>query len=88
MFGQYSKPLHLPQPHHRDRRAGAITEVYERGLRAPRRAVALGPWRPAAERRQSRARLAARRAARARDLSPLVALAVLVVAFWLIVVMV
>lgn len=83
MFGQYSKPLHLPEPRHRDRRSGAITEVYERGMTAPGGAVRRGPARSAQERRQSRARLAARRGWRW-DPAPVVAALALALAFWIV----
>lgn len=82
MFGQYSKPLHHPEPRHRDRRAGAITEVYERGMTAPGEVSAVGPVRPARERRQSRARLAARRAGRSWDPAPAVAATILALVLW------
>ena len=60
MYGQYgNKPLHLPEPRHRDRRAGVATDDFRRALSRPSEMSAI-PIRSPEERRASYRRLAAR----------------------------
>jgi len=61
MYSQFGgKPLHLPKPHHADRRGAAATETLRAALARP--CDQLPPrTRTLAERRASRQRLATRR---------------------------
>lgn len=58
-FGYFSKPLHLPKPRRRDRRAGARSERRDAVLRQPTEG---GGWRPPADKRRALRRLLDRNA--------------------------
>ena len=78
-----SKPLHTPEPRHRDRRGGAASAQFRSALREPGPPRPPVPARSDVERRRSYARLAARPARSSFDPAPLVAAALLVLVMWL-----
>ena len=59
MFGASSKPLHLPERRHADRRAGAATDAFRDAFDVPSTRVPRAV-RSASVQRQSRARLRTR----------------------------
>ncbi len=85
MFGHYSKPLHTPEPKHRDRRAGLFTESYRSALLTPLTTSPPADARPLRERRRSREKLAARRTPRGGiwDPAPFVGGALILLTYWL-----
>ena len=85
-MGSMSKPLHTPEPRHRDRRGGVASAQLRSALREPGPPRPTVPTRSVAERRRSYARLAARPARSSFDPAPLVATALLVLVMWIAVV--